>query len=80
MEVTEEGMEQEGELQLAINTQGQNNLEVHQLHLLNILLAKFDDLFVEPNFLPPKRSFDISSTLNPILSLSTSDLTVIVTP
>ena len=65
MDVIEESLEQGGKLQLAINTQIQNNLEVHQLHLLNILLAEFDDLFVEPNSLPPNWSFDHSINLKP---------------
>jgi len=47
--------------------QDQNQLEVHQLNYLNMLLAEYEELFVEPNSLPPKRSFDHLINLKPNL-------------
>lgn len=60
MEETEEESGPGGELQLTTFTP-------HHLNCLNMLLAEYEDLFVEPHSLPPKRTLNHSINLKPNL-------------
>ena len=57
--------EQEGDLRLSINSQPPPQWKLCELDSLDKLLVEFDNLFMEPNFLPPSRPLDHSITLKP---------------
>lgn len=65
VEETEEGSEPEGQFHLTTIAPDQSQPEVHHLTHLNMLLAEYEELFVGPNSLPPKRTLDHSINLKP---------------
>jgi len=65
VEYLKEDKEPRRELMLTINNPFQPHLKAQELDSLNILLVEFEDLFVEPNSLPPKRSLNYSIPLKP---------------